>query len=451
MKFVLANWGTRGEVEPFAAVARELVRRGHGVHLVVAPEMVNFAESAGPTAVAFGPTLKEVDDPHHDFWNLLFSKPWKLHELNELLQAFAGPLDAHRDQARKTLLSLADGADLLLAGLNYEDIAANVTEYCGTPLGTLTIFPLRVNGYQMPFLPPPVCRSVMAAGEWLTRRGHKVTDDATRLALGLPEATSHWTQRMVASGALEIQAYDQACYPGLADEWASFNNQEIPQRPFVGGLTMELPAAQDAEIASWIAGGSPPIFFSFGSMQLDTAADTIGMIARVCAQLGERALVGAGWADYSSVPRYDHVKIVGPMNYAEVLPTCRAVVHHGGSGTTHAGLRAGRPTLILWMLPDQACWGSRMKKLKVGAGRRFVGTTEKTLLADLRTILAPDYLDRAQQLAAKMVKPADSVAMAADAMENSHYRVARDGQVRTYCLTCNSDYPRTPPDSAAAR
>ena len=49
MKFVLANWGTRGEVEPYVAVGRELVRRGHDVCMAVAPEMVGFAESAGPT------------------------------------------------------------------------------------------------------------------------------------------------------------------------------------------------------------------------------------------------------------------------------------------------------------------------------------------------------------------------------------------------------------------
>ncbi|MEZ0355528.1 glycosyltransferase [Mycobacterium sp. SA01] len=417
MKFVLANWGTRGEVEPFAAIGRELVCRGHDVHLVVAPEMVNFAESAGPKAVAFGPTLRAVDDPHHEFWNLLFSKPWKIKELNGLLGAFAGLLDDFREQARKSLLSLADGADLLLTGLNYEGVASNVAEYCGTPLATLQIFPLRVNSYQMPFLPAPLCRSAMALGESLTRRGHKVADDAERLALGLPKATDHWTRRMADSGALEIQAYDAACYPGLPDEWAPFNDQEIPKRPFVGGLTMELPADQDGEIVSWIAAGTPPIFFSFGSMPVDTAADTIGMIARACAQLGERALIGAGWADYSTVPHYDHVKIVGPMNYAEVFPACRAVVHHGGSGTTHAGLRAGRPTLILWMLPDQGCWGSRLKKLKVGSGRRFVGTTEKTLVSDLRTILAPEYLTRAEQLAARMTKPADSVDTAADLLE----------------------------------
>ena len=417
MKFVLANWGTRGEVEPFAAIGRELVRRGHDVHLVVAPEMVGFAESAGPQAVAFGPSLRVADDQHHEYWKLFFSKPWKLQELNRLLREFSAPLEEYRGQVEKTLLSLADGTDLLLTGMNYEDVASNVAEYCGTPLATLQIFPLRSNGFEMPFLPPPLCRAAMTVLDWLTWRGHKAEDDAQRRALGLPKATGHWTQRIAAGKAMEIQAYDEVCYPGLADEWSQWNDQDIPERPFVGALTMQLPAAGDADIASWIAAGTPPIFFSFGSMPVDSAADTIAMIAGACAQLGERALVGAGWTDFSGVPAYDHVKIVGAMNYAEVFPACRAVVHHGGAGTTNAGLRAGRPTLITWMLPDQACWGSRLKKLKVGTGRRFVATTEKTLVADLRTILTPEYADRAEQLAARMIKPADSVALAADLLE----------------------------------
>src|SRR5262245_20616715 len=137
MKFVLANWGTRGEVEPFAAIGRELVRRGHEVHMVVAPEMVGFAESAEPEAVAFGPTLQAVDGPHHEFWTLFFSKPWRLQDLNRLLGEVAEALNQCREDARKTLLSLADGADLLLAGMNYEDVAGNVAEYCDTPLATL--------------------------------------------------------------------------------------------------------------------------------------------------------------------------------------------------------------------------------------------------------------------------------------------------------------------------
>ena len=105
------------------------------------------------------------------------------------------------------------------------------------------------------------------------------------------------------------------------------------------------------------------------------------------------------------------------MNHAAILPACRAVVHHGGAGTTAAGLRAGIPTLILSILAEQPCWGAAVKRLKVGATRRFSSTTEKSLVADLRTILAPQYLTRARELATRMTKPAESVAAAADLVE----------------------------------
>jgi UDP:flavonoid glycosyltransferase YjiC (YdhE family) len=134
--------------------------------------------------------------------------------------------------------------------------------------------------------------------------------------------------------------------------------------------------------------------------------------------LGERALVGSGWSDFTHVPHIDHVKVVGAMNYGAAFPACRAVVHHGGLGTTAAGLRAGVPTLILSTWADQRLWGARVKRLKVGNTRPFSATTQKSLVADLRTILAPQYVTRAREIAHRMTTPAESVTAAADLMEN---------------------------------
>ncbi|KAA8960187.1 glycosyltransferase [Mycobacterium sp.] len=414
MKFVLANWGTRGEVEPYVAVGRELLRRGHDVRMVVAPEMVGFAESAGPPAVAYGPELQAVLDPHRDFWTCFFGTPWKIRELSRLLREVSEPLSGCRSQVSTTLTSLAGGADVLLTGMNFEDTAANVAEYCGVALATLQIFPLRANGRLLPFLPAPVGRFAMTAFEWLSWRGIRNVENAQRRELGLLPATSPWPQRIAERGALEIQAYDQVCYPGLAAEWAKFDGQ----RPFVGALTLELPTDADDEIAEWVSAGTPPICFGFGSVAVESAADTLAMIGGACAQLGERALVCAAGTDFSTLAQLEHVKVVPAMNYAAIFPACRAVVHHGGAGTTNAGLRAGVPTLILWTLPDQAAWGARVKRLKVGTARRFSATTEKSLVTDLRTILTPDYATRARTLAARMTKPADSVTTAADLLED---------------------------------
>jgi UDP:flavonoid glycosyltransferase YjiC (YdhE family) len=129
-------------------------------------------------------------------------------------------------------------------------------------------------------------------------------------------------------------------------------------------------------------------------------------------------LVCSGWSDFSHVPHFDHVKVVGAVNYAAIFPACRAVVHHGGAGTTAAGLRAGVPTLILWMVDVQSMWGAAVKLLKVGTARRFSTTPEKSLVADLRRILAPQYVARAREIATRMTRPAESVAAAADLVEN---------------------------------
>jgi UDP:flavonoid glycosyltransferase YjiC (YdhE family) len=145
--------------------------------------------------------------------------------------------------------------------------------------------------------------------------------------------------------------------------------------------------------------------------------ETIGMIGAACAQLGERALIYCP-GDVSGVAHPAHVKLVGPLNYGTIFPLCRAVVHHGGAGTTAAGLRAGRPTLILWDVADQPIWAAAVKRLKVGAARRFSTANRRTLVADLRTILAPEYGRRAADLASQMTTPAAAVGLAADLLES---------------------------------
>jgi UDP:flavonoid glycosyltransferase YjiC (YdhE family) len=254
----------------------------------------------------------------------------------------------------------------------------------------------------------------MTVFEWLAWRGAKKLEDAQRRDLGLPKAKSPSSRRITQRGSLEIQAYDEACFPGLAAEWAKWNGQ----RPFVGTLTLELPTDADEEVASWIAAGTPPIYFGFGSMPVESPADMIAMIGAACAQLGERALVCAGWSDFSDVPHFDHVKVVGAMNFAAIFPACRAVVHHGGSSTTPIGLRAGVPQLILFWDLVHAIYGAAVKRLKVGMVRRFSTITQESLVADLRTILAPQYMTRAREIASRITKPAESVAAAADLVEN---------------------------------
>ena len=82
MKFALASHGTRGDIEPCAAVGLELLRRGHEVGMAVPPNLVGFVESAGLTAVAYGPDFVEL---HRD-WTHFFRNSWKIQNPITLLR-----------------------------------------------------------------------------------------------------------------------------------------------------------------------------------------------------------------------------------------------------------------------------------------------------------------------------------------------------------------------------
>ncbi|MFZ3271909.1 MAG: glycosyltransferase, partial [Mycobacterium sp.] len=129
MKVVIAAYGSRGDTEPFAAVARELLRRGHDVCIAVAPSMVGFVESAGLAAGPFGPESlassrnRSTQDPVSAV----------VDEKEYLSRAMA--------EWGTTLTALANGADLLLTGRIEQGLAANVAEYYGIPQAALHFFP----------------------------------------------------------------------------------------------------------------------------------------------------------------------------------------------------------------------------------------------------------------------------------------------------------------------
>ncbi|AQT79165.1 glycosyl transferase family 1 [Mycolicibacterium litorale] len=414
MKFVLAAYGTRGDVEPSVVVARELQRRGHTVWMAVPPNLVAFAEEAGLTAVPYGLDSRPTMDSALNYFRCCFRTPWRFRELNRMARESEGFATQCWIDMTATLQSLADEADVLVTGLIFEQPAANVAELYDIPLVTLHYFPVRIHSQLVAFVPPLLTRAIMRANDRLAWKSTRKAEDSQRQDLGLPPATAPAPQRIAERHALEIQAYDEVCFPELAAEWAQWGDL----RPFVGTLTLEMATDADDEVASWISAGNPPIFFGFGSVPVESPADMIAMIAAACGRLGERALVCAGWTDFSDVPEFDHVKIVNAVNYAAIFPSCRAVVHHGGAGTVATGLRAGVPQLILWTLHHQLFTGAVAKRLKVGVARRIWSINEKTLVEDLRTILAPEYRARAREVAALTSAPADSAAVAADLVEN---------------------------------
>jgi UDP:flavonoid glycosyltransferase YjiC (YdhE family) len=383
MKFVLAAYGSRGDVEPCAVVGRELQRRGHDVRIAVPPNMVALVESVGLDAVAYGPDSHAQLDTAADFLVGNMNNPYAA--LPEVVQRVA---QVWVDKGT-ALASLADGADLIVTGMNEQRLVANIAEHQDIPLVALHLFPSRIQ----------------QSGEFDSMLV-KLSEQPLRQALGMPDVPES------APSLLEIQAYDERCLPGQPDQW------EEPGKPFVGALTLESPTDTDDAVLTWITEGTAPIYFGLGSTPISPPAEIVGMVIAACAQLNERLLICSGPNDLSEFDRFDHVKFVGAVNHAAILPGCRAAVHHGGAGTTAAAMRAGVPSLVLCLWLDQPVWGAGITQLKIGSAQHFSEVTPHSLTDQLRLILMPDYQTRARNIADQMISPHESASRAADLVES---------------------------------
>jgi sterol 3beta-glucosyltransferase len=121
-----------------------------------------------------------------------------------------------------------------------------------------------------------------------------------------------------------------------------------------------------ADLERFLVAGPPPVYIGFGSMtgrdpeQLtQTTLDAV-RLANV------RAVIATGWGGLTASGGGSDVHILRSVSHTELFPRCAAVVHHGGAGTTHAGLRAGRPTIVCPVAMDQPFWGARVQA--AGAG-----------------------------------------------------------------------------------
>jgi vancomycin aglycone glucosyltransferase len=381
MKIVVAAYGSRGDVEPAITVAAELLRRGHDVRMAVTvpSDLRNYVESVGLASVPYGRDWQELlsdEDFTHMLQNPLGALPQAVEYVAQVVA-----------EKHATLVSLTDDADLLVAGVTEQVPAANVAEYRRIPLAVLHFFPSQILQSGSP-------------QDGATTHA----DLVQRRALGLPDDSE--------LSALEIQAYDGLCLPKLADEWS-----EDTSRPFVGALTLELPTDTDHEVLAWAAAGPPPIYFGFGSTPVAEPAEMVAVIGAACARVGARALICLGPHHSDGIAHPEHVKVVRDINHAMVFPACSAVVHHGGAGTTAAGLRSGTPTLILCNGLDQPMWAAAVTHLGVGFGRRFSEATLDSLTADLREILAPQYAERSREVAGQMTTAAESLTRTVELLE----------------------------------
>jgi UDP:flavonoid glycosyltransferase YjiC (YdhE family) len=121
-----------------------------------------------------------------------------------------------------------------------------------------------------------------------------------------------------------------------------------------------------SDLVEFLEGGTPPVYIGFGSMSNRNPEETANLCLQALAQTKQRAIMLSGWGGLQKANLPDTVFMIDSVPHSWLFPRVGAVVHHGGAGTTAAGLRAGVPSIIIPFFGDQLFWGQRIAELGVG-------------------------------------------------------------------------------------
>jgi UDP:flavonoid glycosyltransferase YjiC (YdhE family) len=159
------------------------------------------------------------------------------------------------------------------------------------------------------------------------------------------------------------------------------------------------------ELQRFLDAGPPPVYIGFGSIVVDDPNEMTRLIFEAVRQSGQRALVSKGWGGFGSddleVP--ENVFMLGNVPHDWLFQRVSCVVHHGGAGTTAAGIAQGCPTVIVPFFGDQPFWGAMISR--AGAGPDPIPSKELTadkLAEGIKTALTDSSVQKAKELASRI-------------------------------------------------
>ncbi|KAI9820095.1 MAG: hypothetical protein M1832_003802 [Thelocarpon impressellum] len=163
----------------------------------------------------------------------------------------------------------------------------------------------------------------------------------------------------------------------------------------------------DPALVDFLASGPPPVYIGFGSIVVDDPDGMTKLIFEAIKKAGVRALVSKGWggfgADEIGIP--EGVHMLGNVPHDWLFQHVSCVVHHGGAGTTAAGIALGKPTVVVPFFGDQPFWGAMIAR--AGAGPPpvpYKHINSDKLAAAILDALRPAALDMAAELGQKIAQ-----------------------------------------------
>ncbi|HIC80237.1 MAG TPA: glycosyltransferase, partial [Kiloniellaceae bacterium] len=362
MRILILTLGSRGDVQPYAALGGALKARGHDVTLATGQGFEGMIEAQGLVAAPLTDDVRRmIQTPEMQKALRTFSgkvQAWRaskgmfrrqLDEMWAIARQVQPDLIAYHHPKGLAAQSIAEALGIIAipTALIPAYIPTSAFPSPGLPLGDLGHFGNRMSHRAVVGLMSRLLAGQI--GAWRRNSLGLTTRPPRDLFAG-----HHPERRPV----LRLHGFSRHLVPLPADWGAA---EEIT------GYWFSDPPADwqpPEDLARFLETGPPPVYVGFGSMPAEDAEHLTRTVLEALKMAGRRAVLATGWGGLAAGIADDltaaEVHVLETAPHAWLFPRCSAVVHHGGAGTTHEGLRWGRPSILCPVFGDQPFWGRRV-------------------------------------------------------------------------------------------
>lgn len=416
MRIAILSLGSRGDIQPALALAQTLASRGHEVRFVSHSRFKRLAAGRGVTFLPLGHMEGKFAD--------LVGKDFFTRGLNpaRMLRSFAAVGNYFSLDWSRQFQEFARGSDCVIGATFASFAAERIGAHCSIPSASAffqPVFPTRA--FPSAFL-PALPFALPGFANLLT---HHVFNQMTWMlfrpwiAGSLREV---WRVKSLpvrhpikASGDPDrptLFAYSRHVVPRPTDWDAS---AAVTGYWFLDRLPAWKPPQ---DLVRFIEAGPPPVYVGFGSMRPRDLQTTTALVLDAIAKIGARAVVSCGRDDLAFAQPRPGAMAIHDVPHDWLFPRMAAIVHHGGAGTTAAALRAGKPSVVVPFLGDQAFWARRLFELGVApAPLAYRSLNAERLELAVGRSLTDDGMRKAAAQLGTLIQSENGVEQAADIVE----------------------------------
>ncbi|XP_010524699.1 PREDICTED: sterol 3-beta-glucosyltransferase UGT80A2-like isoform X2 [Tarenaya hassleriana] len=364
LQIVMLIVGTRGDVQPFVAIGKRLQEYGHRVRLATHANFKEFVLTAGLEFYPLGGDPKVLAGYMVKNKGFLPSGPSEIPiQRNQIKEIIYSLLPACKDPDPDSGIPFKADA-----------IIANPPAYGHTHVAEALRIPIHIF-FTMPWTPTsefphPLSRVKQPAGY---RLSYQIVDSL--IWLGIRDMINDLRKKKLKLRPVTYLSGSQASDSNIPHGymWSPHLVPKPkdwgPKIDVVGFCFLDLASNYEppAELVEWLEAGDKPIYIGFGSLPVQEPEKMTEIIVEALQRTKQRGIINKGWGGLGNLKEpKDFVYLLDNVPHDWLFPRCKAVVHHGGAGTTAAGLKAACPTTIVPFFGDQPFWGDRVHARGVG-------------------------------------------------------------------------------------